>query len=329
MFNQPFTADYNKPTEVSGPNGEKLIQRAGELPPGPTAAYSPEREKAGITGVLVMDPANHNQLKTVSTLEYNKGGYVRAPANIPVGEAGTLQDRLDQRMARRFAPPPVDVANRAYMFPARADGEANARLLSRMTELYQSSPDASVRGNYDAAADAAISEGQQKGWLPSVQEANAERVHSVAGRETVMKEHIFQTQTPDGTATNTFFLLPKPGLGGTVAPGTTPAPTQTPAAPVAAAPATPAAAPGTSVMSAPTLGAFVSRIFGGGSPAATAPAASAAPAPASQAGGAMPAGALMAVPNAVENQTGTTRDGTRFVVHGGYAFPVASPQAGR
>lgn len=325
MFNQPYTADYNKPTEVSGPNGEKLTQRAGELPPGPTAAYSPEREKAGMTPVLVMDPANHNQLKTVSTLEFNKGGYVRAPANIPVAEAGTLQDRLDQRVARRFPPPPVSVKDAAWLSPARADGEDNARLLSTMTELYQSSPDPTVRGNYDNAADAAITKAQQEGWLPSTEEAAAQRAHLI-GTGALSKDHVFQTQDPQGKTTNTFYLLPKPTLGKTVAPGTSaPAVPAAPAAPVAAAPApaTPAASPGTSIMSAPTLGDFVHRLFGGGgTPAATAPA----PAPAATAprtGGAMPSGAIMAVPDGQENQTGTTRDGTRFVVHGGFAFPVA------
>ena len=302
VYSSTHEAERGKIVETAGPQGQKTLTRGTDLVSG-TQGYTPRSEELGTTPVLVIDPANNNSLKTVSAADFAKGNYVRAPGNIPPDQVALAQDSLDHGMARRFQPPPVPFQNQAYLSPARASGTDNARLVALETQLYQTSPDSSVRGNWQGAADAAITQAQQENWLPTEEEAAQDR-QGFVGTKVVDRSRIFQTQDAQGKGTNTYYLLPKKSLGTAVTSGT--ATTQGTPAPTGNGPG--------------FLGSLFGNPYKSGVGAAPAPT----PAPTSTA---IPSGAVAAMPGYPDGAVVTGSNGTKVVVRGGYGYPAQTSGA--
>jgi hypothetical protein len=327
VYSPTHETERGKVVETTDASGKKILTRGTDLVSG-TPGFTSRGEELGTTPVLVIDPANNNSLKTVSAADFAKGNYVRAPANIPPDQAGAAQDNLDQAMARRFPPPPVSVKDQAWLSPARANGADNARLVALQTQLYQTSPEGGVRGNWRGAADAAITQAQQEGWMPTEQEASENRAHFI-GTGALSKDHTFQTQDPQGKTTNTFYLLPKkePGSPASKQPLSSAIVGTGPGTGTRPAPAVTAPAPATSPPPTDSNPGFLSTLFTnpfnfkgvGSATAAPAPAPTPTPAP----GGQLPPGAIGVAPSGVpDGSTATSSRGVRGTVRGGFIYPA-------
>jgi hypothetical protein len=298
--------------------------RQGEVPTG-TPVFNQNVYDTATKPISVVDTAT----KQPATIRYQDyldappGKYIYNPASKEISPKEALDRKTVYNKVVQDAFPGIPQSRASQLGYAQRNEKAvlnpadDVTYTERANNLYTYGP-VGVRGDPYAAGQMALKQLQQEGIIRKSVDREA--------HTDIYNPHIVEYQTEKGPVQ--YFRIPSlqeeaEPLKNTVAPTTS--------APATSAPAATPAAPASS--GASENPGFLSTLFTNpfnfkGTGGASAPTA-AAPAPTPQAAGAMPAGALMAVPNAVENQTGTTRDGTRFVVHGGYAFPVASPQLGR
>jgi hypothetical protein len=306
--------------QTNGPASPPTSMRQGDVKPG-TPVFNQNVYDTATKPISVVDAAT----KQPATIRYQDyldappGKYIYNPASKEISPLEALQRKSVYNKVVQDAFPGIPQSRASQLGYAQRNEKAvlNPADDVTYTELanqYYTYGPAGVRGDPYAAGQMALKELQQKGVIRRSVDREA--------HTDIYNPHIVEYQTDKGPVQ--YFRIPSlqeeaEPLKNTVAPTTS--------APATSAPAATPAAPASS--GASENPGFLSTLFTnpfnfkgtGGAPAPTA----AAPAPAPQAAGATPAGALMAVPNAVENQTGTTRDGTRFIVHGGFAYPVAQP----
>jgi hypothetical protein len=319
--------------QTNGPASPPTAMRQGEVPTG-TPVFNQNVYDNATKPISVVDAAT----KQPATIRYQDyldappGKYIYNPASKEISPLEALQRKsVYDKVVQDAYPgvPPTTRVQGTLLGPrnekARLNPADDVTYTERANQYYTYGP-AGVRGDPYAAGQLALKDLQQEGVIRK----SVDRTSSLD----VYNPHIVEYATEKGPVQ--YYRVPSlqeepEPLKNTVAPTTSAPATSAPAAtPAAAAPATPAAAPGTSAMSAPTLGAFVSRLFGGGTPSATAPAA-AAPAPTPQAAGAIPPGAInVAPPGTTEGQVVYGNAGTTGVVRGGFVYPAqASPEMGR